>query len=220
MNTDVTRGASAAVAALVVVALHAPLPARAQVQAQVQVQPQSQVQSQPQSQSMPPLSSPVPPPSTGKPSTQQPPALGAAPPAAIGSGPGFHDPRSAFKPLVEREGVLSWKLLSSVTTRPEKNRIVPTFPAELRALDRRTVKVQGFMLPLEPGERQRHFLLSSVPTTCSFCIPAGPEGLVEVRTKTPVKYSLDPVVVEGRLAVLSDDPYGLFYRVTDAVPAP
>lgn len=220
MNTDVTRSASAAVAALVAVALHAPLPARAQVQAQVQVQPQSQVQSQPQSQSMPPLSSPVPPPSTGKPSTQQPPALGAAPPAAIGSGPGFHDPRSAFKPLVEREGVLSWKLLSSVTTRPEKNRIVPTFPAELRALDRRTVKVQGFMLPLEPGERQRHFLLSSVPTTCSFCIPAGPEGLVEVRTKTPVKYSLDPVVVEGRLAVLSDDPYGLFYRVTDAVPAP
>lgn len=210
MNTDVTRGASAAVAALVVVALHAPLPARAQVQAQAQ----------PQSQAMPPLSSPVPPPSTGKPSTQQPPALGAAPPAAIGSGPGFHDPRSAFKPLVEREGVLSWKLLSSVTTRPEKNRIVPTFPAELRALDRRTVKVQGFMLPLEPGERQRHFLLSSVPTTCSFCIPAGPEGLVEVRTKTPVKYSLDPVVVEGRLAVLSDDPYGLFYRVTDAVPAP
>lgn len=210
MNTDVTRSASAAVAALVAVALHAPLPARAQVQAQAQ----------PQSQAMPPLSSPVPPPSTGKPSTQQPPALGAAPPAAIGSGPGFHDPRSAFKPLVEREGVLSWKLLSSVTTRPEKNRIVPTFPAELRALDRRTVKVQGFMLPLEPGERQRHFLLSSVPTTCSFCIPAGPEGLVEVRTKTPVKYSLDPVVVEGRLAVLSDDPYGLFYRVTDAVPAP
>ncbi len=213
MNTDVTRSAGAAVAALVVFALHAPLPARAQVQAQAQ----------PQSQAMPPLSSPVPPsaasPSAGKPSTQ-PPALGAAPPAAIGSGPGFHDPRSAFKPLVEREGVLSWKLLSSVTTRPEKNRIVPTFPAELRALDRRTVKVQGFMLPLEPGERQRHFLLSSVPTTCSFCIPAGPEGLVEVRTKTPVKYSLDPVVVEGRLAVLSDDPYGLFYRVTDAVPAP
>jgi hypothetical protein len=80
------------------------------------------------------------------------------------------------------------------------------------------VRVQGFMLPLEPGEKQKHFLLSAVPTTCSFCIPAGPEGLIEVRSKTPVPYSLEPVVVEGKLAVLEKDPYGLYYRVTDALP--
>ncbi|MGS0756931.1 DUF3299 domain-containing protein, partial [Roseateles sp. GG27B] len=77
------------------------------------------------------------------------------------------------------------------------------------------VKVQGFMMPLEPGDKQRHFLLSAVPTTCSFCVPAGPEGLIEVRTKQPVRYSLEPVTVEGVLTVLSDDPYGLFYRVLD-----
>ena len=40
--------------------------------------------------------------------------------------------------------------------------------------------------------------------------------MVEVRTKTPVKYSLEPVVVEGKFAVLNDDPYGLYYRMTDA----
>ena len=33
-----------------------------------------------------------------------------------------------------------------------------------------------------------------------------PEGLVEVRTKQPVRYTLEPVVVEGQLAVLTDDP--------------
>ena len=59
-----------------------------------------------------------------------------------------------------------------------------------------------------------------MPTTCSFCVPAGPEGLIEVRSKAPVKYSLEPVVLEGKLAVLEKDPYGLFYRVTDAVQAP
>jgi uncharacterized protein len=58
-----------------------------------------------------------------------------------------------------------------------------------------------------------------VPTTCSFCIPAGPEGLVEVRAASPVRYSIDPVVVEGRLAVLENDPYGLFYRLTEAKAA-
>jgi uncharacterized protein len=147
----------------------------------------------------------------------------AAPPAAsaaIGQGPGYHDPRSAFKPLEEREGVLSWKLLASVTTRMDKNRVVPTFPDPVRQLNDKFVRVQGFMLPLEPGEKQKHFLLSSVPTSCSFCIPAGPEGLIEVRSKTPVRYSLDPVVLEGKLAVLDKDPYGLFYRVVDAQPSP
>jgi hypothetical protein len=40
--------------------------------------------------------------------------------------------------------------------------------------------------------------------------------MVEVRTRTPVKYSMEPVVVEGRFQVLSDDSYGLYYRITDA----
>ncbi len=73
------------------------------------------------------------------------------------------------------------------------------------------------MMPLEPGEKQRHFLLSSVPLTCSFCTPGGPESMVEVKTRTPVAYTMEPVTVEGRFAVLNDDPYGLYYRVTDAV---
>lgn len=141
------------------------------------------------------------------------------PPGAIGQGPGIHDPRSPFKPLQEREGVLSWPLLASVTTKVENKRMVPSFPAAVQALDKQKVKVQGFMMPLEPGDKQRHFLLSSVPTSCNFCTPAGPEGLIEVRSRTPVRYTLEPVVVEGTMAVLSNDPYGLFYRVTDAQPS-
>lgn len=136
-------------------------------------------------------------------------------PPSIGQGPGYHDPRSPFKPLEERADILSWKLLSQVTARAEKKKIIPTFPTAVQALDRKTVKVQGFMMPLEAGDKQQHFLLSAVPTSCSFCVPAGPEGLVEVRTKKPVRYTLEPVVVEGQLAVLTDDPYGLYYRVED-----
>ena len=135
-----------------------------------------------------------------------------------GQGPGFHDPRSPFKPIVARDGVVPWQVLSSVTTKTEKNRVVPIFPQPVQALNNKTVKLEGFMMPLEPGDKQRHFLISSVPATCSFCVPAGPEGLVEVRSRTPVKYSLEPVLLEGRLAVLSNDPYGLFYRIVDAQP--
>ena len=140
---------------------------------------------------------------------------GAAAQAVIGQGPGYHDPRSPFAPLQEKEGILTWELLSPVTTKADKTKLTPVFPAKVLALDKRKVKVQGFMMPLEPGDKQHHFLLSSVPTSCNFCVPAGPEGLIEVRTKQAVRYSLEPVVVEGILAVLSDDPYGMYYRVTD-----
>ena len=91
------------------------------------------------------------------------------------------------------------------------------FDPQQIALNQKTQRIQGFMMPLEPGEKQRHFLLSSVPLTCSFCTPGGPESMVEVKTKTPVAYTMEPVTVEGRFAVLNDDPYGLYYRVTDAV---
>jgi hypothetical protein len=134
-----------------------------------------------------------------------------------GSGAGVHSPNSPFAPLPERGDVLPWSVLTEVKTKAVKNRLLPVFPAPVQALSEKTQRVQGFMMPLEPGEKQKHFLLSSVPLTCSFCVPGGPESMVEVKTKTPVKYSLEPVTVEGKFAVLNDDSYGLYYRITDAV---
>lgn len=138
-------------------------------------------------------------------------------PLPAGTGAGTHSPDSPFAPLPQRSDVVPWSVLTAVTTKAEKNRILPVFRNEQMVLNQKTQRIQGFMMPLEPGEKQRHFLLTSVPMTCSFCVPGGPESMVEVKTKTPVKYSLEPVVVEGRFAVLNDDPYGLYYRVTDAV---
>lgn len=135
-----------------------------------------------------------------------------------GTGPGVHSPNSPFAPLPKRDDVLAWSVLTVVKTKVEKNRLVPVFPSDIMALNKKTQRVQGFMMPLEPGEKQKHFLLSSVPLTCSFCLPGGPESMVEVRTKTPVKYSMEPVAVEGQFLVLQDDSYGLYYRITDAVP--
>jgi hypothetical protein len=135
----------------------------------------------------------------------------------MGSGAGVHSPNSPFAPLQDRADVLPWSVLTAVKTKVEKNRVLPVFPNNIQALNQKSQRIQGFMMPLDPGEKQKHFLLSSVPLTCSFCVPGGPESMVEVKTKTPVKYSLEAVVVEGQFAVLKDDPYGLFYRITEAV---
>ncbi len=135
----------------------------------------------------------------------------------LGQGAGVHGANSPYAPLSERSDVLPWSLLTAVKTKTEKNRILPVFGPDIQALNLKSQRVQGFMMPLSPGEKQNHFLISSVPLTCSFCLPGGPESMVEVKTKSPVKYSMEPVVVEGKFAVLKDDPYGLYYRMTEAV---
>jgi hypothetical protein len=142
----------------------------------------------------------------------------ALPAAAQHQMPQGADP-GQFKPLPERNDVISWKTFSQVELVKQKDRYVPQFAKDVAALDQKLVKVQGFMMPLQTGDKQTHFVLTAMPQTCSFCMPGGPESMVEVKSKTAVKYTFEPVVLTGKLAILKDDPTGVFYRLTDAVPA-
>ena len=121
--------------------------------------------------------------------------------------------------LPERKDVISWKLLSQVELVKVKDRYQPQFSSGVAALDAKEVKVQGFMMPLEMGEKQSHFILSASPSSCAFCMPGGPESMVEVKTRKPLPYGMEPVVLTGKLTVLKDDPAGVFYRLSDAVLA-
>ena len=158
----------------------------------------------------------------GAPVLTSPVPSGTAQPGAAGlpqgTGAGYHSPQSPIKPLPQREDVLPWSTLTQLEKKTTKTRVVPQFSAEQQALHGTVQRVQGFMVPLDAKELQVHFLLTTVPLTCSFCIPGGPESMIEVRAKLPVRYGLEPVVVQGRLQLLKDDPYGLFYRLVDAVP--
>jgi uncharacterized protein len=123
----------------------------------------------------------------------------------------------AVKPLPELKGVVSWKTLAEVEAVRQKDRFVPKFSSTIMGLDKKQVRLQGFMMPLDVGDRQKRFILAAMPPSCAFCLPGGPDQLVEVEARTPIRYTFDPVVLSGRLSVLRDDPMGLFYRLTDAV---
>ena len=130
-------------------------------------------------------------------------------------------PPSFFAPLTDLPGVVSWKLLGQATTvKAKKGRMVPKYTPAISALDNTEVKVQGFMMPLEPGQKQKHFLLTVTSASCPYCLPAGPEGVVEIKSRTPVKFSYAPFIVQGKLKVLASDPMGLYYRMTDAAVVP
>ena len=125
-------------------------------------------------------------------------------------------PQFSASLLPEQEGIVSWKTLAKVEPVKRDGRMVPEFAKEILGLDQRHVRIQGFILPMDLGDKQKHFLISAVPPHCPFCLPAGPDAIVEVLARKPVTYGFEPVVLEGKLAVLKDDPTGILYRMTEA----
>ncbi len=126
-------------------------------------------------------------------------------------------PASQFLP--EKPGFTSWRVLGQVELVKQNSKLLPSFAPTVNALDGKVVKVQGFMMPLDIGDKQRRFLLVAAPPHCSFCLPAGPDAMIEVRAKSDVRYGFDAVSLSGKLQVLKDDPAGLYYRLVDAVVA-
>lgn len=120
--------------------------------------------------------------------------------------------------LPERKNIVSWKLLAQVEPVKINDKLVPHYSDAVLALDQKTVKVHGFMLPLETGAKISHFLLSAIPQSCPFHVHVGgAESLIEVRTTKPLAFTWDGVILSGKLSVLKNDPEGVLYRLTDAV---
>jgi uncharacterized protein len=144
-------------------------------------------------------------------------ATGKPPPPAVPVAPGQMITPQQY--LAEKPGVTSWRVLALVQPIKSEGKIVPEYDKQVLAINGKTVKVQGFMLPLDMGDKQKRFLLSAAPPHCTFCLPGGAETMIEVRAKNGVRYGFDAVTLSGKLAVLKDDPAGLYYRLTDAEEA-
>ena len=95
-----------------------------------------------------------------------------------------------------------------------------THPPPVLALAGRTVTVQGFMLPIEPEENTRHFLLSRYTPVCFFCPPGAPNEVIEVRTDRPIKAAIDMITVSGRLSLADNGEKGLFFRIEGSAKRP
>jgi uncharacterized protein len=141
------------------------------------------------------------------------PVANRAPSGAIAA-PGQMLPPSQFLP--ERAGFTSWRLLAQVELTKRNNKLQPSFASAISALDGKSVRVQGFMIPLDIGDNQKRFLLVAAPPHCSFCLPAGPDSMIEIRANKGVRYRFEAVALSGTFQVLKDDPAGLYYRLTDA----
>lgn len=118
--------------------------------------------------------------------------------------------------LEDIEGILSWSMLFQAEIEWGEEELSATFPDEVLAENGQTVKLAGFMVPLETAFEQKHFVLASNPPGCFFHIPGGPAGAVEVFAEEPLEVSWEPVVLEGRFEVHETSEIGVLYRLHEA----
>ena len=129
-----------------------------------------------------------------------------------------------WQPAPTPEGALSWDVLTDIEVGHAMidnfMQYVPTFTPAVEAIHGTKIKLNGYMVPMEPDDYQERFVLTPYPHTCPFHMPAGPGGFVEVQADFPVKYAYDPVLIEGHFQILTDFSGGIFYKISAARQVP
>jgi len=90
----------------------------------------------------------------------------------------------------------------------------PRFPQQVRALHGKRIKVSGYMLPLQNGARQSHFVLLAYPPDCPFHLNPAPDQFIEIRVSQPVSVREGVRTFEGTLMLGGEDEGGVFYTMT------
>ena len=86
-----------------------------------------------------------------------------------------------------------------------------------RILDGKVIQVRGYIIPTEGYKSHTEFIFSAFPySMCFFCGGAGPETVMEVTTKTPVKFTAEAIILNGTLRLNADDINRLMYFLEDA----
>ncbi len=120
--------------------------------------------------------------------------------------------------LPEVEGVVSWDLLTTSTLGYDArfDELRPVFPPAVQELAGTRVKIVGFNIPLDSSGRR--ILLSLISPSCPFCLPGGPETMVEVEALETIDAVLEPIVLEGTFELIGDGVWTgrYFYRLTGA----
>ncbi|PRY87541.1 hypothetical protein [Mongoliibacter ruber] len=114
-----------------------------------------------------------------------------------------------------------WRDLSEVTYKIGQDEFgelyIPVFGDKIKNLEGKTVEADGYIIPFEGMFKPEHIILSSLPLAeCFFCGSGGPETVMEVLMKNPIKYTSKRVKVRGTLTLNDSDPEKLMYILKNA----
>ena len=91
------------------------------------------------------------------------------------------------------------------------------YTKEVRRLNGKDVEISGFMVPLEPAKKLKHFLLNRINPTCPFCPMNKPSEVVEIFVLDPVEWDENLTSFSGRLELVNDGRRRVFFLLRDAV---
>jgi len=130
-----------------------------------------------------------------------------------------------YEPIKAKNGAVSWDIFAA-TKEIERQEpdgkgytnywLEPAFGKEIRKLDGKTVKLMGYMFPLDSSDKQSKFLFGPYPPSCAFHYHVNANQVVEVAAAEPILFSWEPVTIEGTLTLVEKDAYSVFYRLKQA----
>ncbi|MEZ4898555.1 MAG: hypothetical protein R2806_17075 [Saprospiraceae bacterium] len=125
---------------------------------------------------------------------------------------------------VAQDGANVWKTLAKITFKKEYDDLLgfkvdrPVFSEDIQKLSGKEVTVTGYIIPVEGYKSHTEFIFSAYPyNMCFFCGGAGPESVMEVISKEPIKYSAEAITIRGKLELNSDDVNRLMYGLSEVV---
>lgn len=116
----------------------------------------------------------------------------------------------------------TWNTLGKITFKKEFDAALgfkidkPIFSEEIKALAGKTVEIKGYIIPTDGYKSHTEFILSAFPyNMCFFCGGAGPETVMEIYAKTPIKFTSEAITIRGKLELNADDVNRLIYAMTE-----
>lgn len=132
----------------------------------------------------------------------------------------------AFLGAESGEEAVPWQRLKPADGVPN----AASLPADLKALDGKTVVLAGFLMPLYEIRRIREFLLVGSHYACCFGTPPGLGGMAIVRLAPKIEAlepTLAPIRIRGRMKIREhrqgpgpDEPLLLLFEIEDAEAGP
>ena len=114
---------------------------------------------------------------------------------------------------------LSWDMLDDLEYVETDGEWGLEFGEDVKKLDGKSVKIMGFMMPLESTLEQSHFILSMLPLDgCQFCAPGTQAQFLEVKVSpgNGIRYTYDAIEIAGILELIPDAPMGVYFLIKDA----
>ena len=114
-------------------------------------------------------------------------------------------------PMMNATWELINKLMYKITEKGNETVYTPFFPADLKAIDTKTVELPGYLVPLNSGRDHQTFMLSVLPIMqCMFCGTNDIPPMVEIFMKKgkPVRFTEDPIKIRGKVHLNSNTLQG------------